>query len=438
MKKISKNVKNKTWFKLDNAGTVFPGQNTRTWSNVIRASINLKEDVDPDLLFEAVKKCLPRFPTMAVRLRNGFFWHYIEKNPEDPVVVPDANNPCMRIKYNENNRYMFKVLYYKSRITLEIFHALTDGYGACVFLNTFTAEYLRMKGYDIPVGGMVLDINEAPKAEEIEDSYIKYASKTGKEKIPLFKTYHRLGEKMPEHTSIITTGYVPVDIVKAKAKEYGVTITEYLSGILMYLHMQFQKNENLSQKDVCMQIPVNGRNQFESQTLRNFSVNYNIRIDPTWGDYTFEEVLKHLALSLRITNNKKHLAVMFAGNLSIERNPVMRFVPLFIKDFAVGLTFALAAEKTTTSVFTNVGVVKVPDEMLKHIDSFILMPSPGRLNGGRVGAASIGNTMAITFANMYTNTDIEREFFRFLVREKIPVKIESNKQYKGDNVCPTV
>ena len=102
MKKISKNIKNKTWFRLDNAGTVFPGQNTRTWSNVIRASINLKEDVDPELLFESVKKCLPRFPTMAVRLRNGFFWHYIEKNPEAPVVVPDANNPCMRIKYNEN------------------------------------------------------------------------------------------------------------------------------------------------------------------------------------------------------------------------------------------------------------------------------------------------------------------------------------------------
>lgn len=428
MKKIKLNVKNKTWFKLDNAGTVFPGQNTPTWSNVIRASINLKEEVDPEILFKAVKKCLPRFPTMAVRLRNGFFWHYIEKNPEDPVVLPDANNPCLRIKFNENNRFMFRVFYYKNRITLEIFHALTDGFGACVFLNTFTAEYLRMKGYDIPVGGMVLDINEEPKAEEIEDSYVKYASKTGKEKIPMFKTYHRIGEKMPKHTSIITTGYIPVDKIKAKAKENGVTITEYLAAILMYLHIQFQKNENNKQKDVCMQIPVNGRNQFNSQTLRNFSVNYNLRIDPNWGDYTFEEVLRHLSLSLRLTNNPKHLAVMFAGNLAIEKNPFMRFIPIVIKDLAVGITFAFAAEKTTTSVFTNVGVVKVPDEMMQHIESFILMPSPGKLNGARVGAASIGNIMSITFANMYKDTDVEREFFRFLVKQGIPVKIESNKQ----------
>lgn len=428
MKKIKKNIKNKTWFKLDNAGTVFPGQNTETWSNVIRASINLKEEIDPELLTEATKRCLPRFPTMAVRLRNGFFWHYIEKNPEPPVILPDANNPCRRIKFNEDNRYMFRIFYYKNRISLEIFHALTDGFGACVFLNTITAEYLRLKGYGIPVGGMVLDINEEPKAEEIEDSFVKYASKTGSEKLPLFKTYHKKGTRMPKHTSIITTGYVPVDEVKAKAKQYGVTITEYLAGILMYLHIQFQKAEGKKQKDVCMQIPVNSRNQFPSKTLRNFSVNYNLRIDPNWGDYTFEEVLRHLSLSLRLTNNPKHLSVMFAANLAMEKNPFMRFIPLFIKDLAVGLVFVFGAEKTTTSVFTNLGVAKVPDEMMEHIESFILMPSPGRLNGARVGAASVGNTMAITFSNMYKETDVEREFFRFLVREGIHVKIESNKQ----------
>ena len=427
MKKIHKNVQNKTWFKLDNAGTVFPGQNTQTWSNVIRSSITLKEEIDPVLLLEAAKRCLPRFPTMAVRIRNGFFWHYLEKNPEMPIVLPEANNPCLRIKYNENNRYLFRLFYYKNRISLEIFHALTDGYGSFVFLLTIAAEYLRLKGYAIPAGGMVLDLNEEPTPEEIEDSFVKYASKTGKEKLPMFKTYHRKGKRMPKHTSIMTTGYLPVDKVKEKAKSYGVTITEYLAGILMYLHIQFQKAENMHQNSVCMQIPVNSRNQFPSQTLRNFSVNYNIPIDPNWGDYTFEEVLRHLSLSLRLMNNPKHLSVMFAANIAMEKNPFMRFIPILVKDLAVGLVFVFGAEKTTTSLFTNLGMAKVPDEMMEHIENVTLMPSPGRLNGARVGGASIGNKMAITFANMYSNTDIEREFFRFLVKEGIPVKIESNK-----------
>lgn len=427
MKKLKKNIKNKTWFKLDNAGTVFPGQNTKTWSNMIRASLNLKEEVDPDTLFIAVKKCLPRFPTMAVRLRSGLFWHYIEKNPEDPVILPDANNPCLRLNHKEYNRYMFRFFYYKNRISIEIFHALTDGFGATVFLCTVAAEYLRLKGHDIPCGGMVYDINEEPKAEEIEDSFVKYASKTAKERIPQFKTYHRIGERMPKHTSIVTTGYIPVDILKAKAKEKGVTITEYLSSVMMLIQMQFQRKENIKQKEVVMQVPVNCRNQFESKTLRNFSVNYQLRIDPNWGEYTFDEVLKHLSLTLRLTNNPKHLSAMFASNLAIEKNPLMRFIPIAIKDLAVGLVFVFGAEKTTSAVFTNVGVVKLPKEMMELVESYILMPSPGRLNGARVGAGTVGNVMAVTFANMYNDTDIEREFFRFLIRQGIPVKVESNK-----------
>lgn len=427
MKKLKKNVKNKTWFKLDNAGTVFPGQNTKTWSNMIRASLSIKEEVDPDTLFIAVKRCLPRFPTMAVRMRNGLFWHYIEKNPEDPVVLPDANNPCLRLNHKEHNRYMFRFFYYKNRISIEIFHALTDGFGATVFLCTVVAEYLRIKGYHIPCGGMVYDINEQPKPEEIEDSFVKYASKTAKEKIPQFQAYHRIGERMPKHTSIVTTGYIPVDILKKKAKEKGVTITEYLSSVMMLIQMQFQRKENLRQKEVVMQIPVNCRNQFDSKTLRNFSVTYQLRINPNWGEYTFDEVLKHLALSLRLTNNPKHLSAMFASNIAIEKNPVMRFIPVALKDFAVGLVFTCGAEKTTSAVFTNVGVVNIPEEMLNLVESYVLMPTAGRLNGARVGAGTVGNVMAVTFSNMYNDTDIEREFFRFLVKQGIPVKIESNK-----------
>ena len=113
MKKIHKNVQNKPWFKLDNAGTVFPGQNTQTWSNVIRATITLKEEIDPEVLLEAAKMCLPRFPTMAVRLRNGFFWHYFEKNPNKPLVCPDINNPCYRINFKENNGFLFRTYYHQ-------------------------------------------------------------------------------------------------------------------------------------------------------------------------------------------------------------------------------------------------------------------------------------------------------------------------------------
>lgn len=427
MKKL-KLTENKTWFKLDNAAKIFPGQNSSTWSNMIRCSVNLKEDVDPDILLRAVKMCLPRFPSLNVRIRQGFFWYYFEENPNEPLVRPDANNQCVRIKFNENNQFLFRVFYYKKRISLELFHALTDGYGSVVFLSTITAQYLRLRGHDIPVGGMVLDLNEPPHESETEDAFRKYASSKVKAKRSVSKTYHRAGEKMPKHLSVITSGYMPVDKIKAKAKSYGVTITEYLASVLMMVHLQLQKDEHIrKQREVSIQIPVNCRNHFPSETLRNFSVCYSVRIDPNLGEYTFEEVLRQVSLYLRYTNNKKHLQSMFAANLGLEDNPLMRIIPLVIKNAGIGLSFALTAEHTTTALLTNLGVVAVPDEMRQHIDSYILMPSPGKVNGGRVGAVSFDNHLTVTIANAYTNTDIEREFFRFLIKQGIPVKIESNK-----------
>ncbi|NLA77422.1 MAG: hypothetical protein GX851_06295, partial [Clostridiales bacterium] len=50
------------WFKLDNAGKIFPGQNTNKWSNIFRISIVLKEKIDPELLERALNETMPRFP----------------------------------------------------------------------------------------------------------------------------------------------------------------------------------------------------------------------------------------------------------------------------------------------------------------------------------------------------------------------------------------
>jgi hypothetical protein len=77
-------------------------------------------------------------------------------------------------------------------------------------------------------------------------------------------------------------------------------------------------------------------------------------------------------------------------------------------------------------LFTNLGRVVLPEEMYPFVESCILMPSPGLLNGGRMGAVSVGNTFTVAVANCYNDTDVEKAFFTKLVEMGIPVKIESN------------
>ncbi|NLP48868.1 MAG: hypothetical protein GX345_08020 [Clostridiales bacterium] len=99
-----------SWFKLDNAAKIFPGQNSGRWSNIFRVSLALKQKIDPSLLEKALDDVIERFPCFAVRMRRGFFWYYLEANKHKaPDIMPDIKNlfiGCvgMRIKdfYSES------------------------------------------------------------------------------------------------------------------------------------------------------------------------------------------------------------------------------------------------------------------------------------------------------------------------------------------------
>lgn len=420
--------KQKTWFKLDNAAKIFPGQNSSTWSNVFRVSMVMDRKIEPELLEKALEQTLPRFPCFNVRIRRGFFWYYFEKNDKPaPPVLPDIQNPCHRIRWNENNRFLFRVYYYENKISVDFYHALSDAFGASRFLTTLAAQYLRLQGKDIPAGGSVLDLNEPASPAELEDSFVRFASSKAKLKKRDSFAYHAKGKRMPAHTMNITSGYMPVDILHAKAKSYGVTITEFLAAILLDVMYRKQLNEKRRQKDVCVQIPVNLRNSFPSITLRNFSLCFGARINPNKGEYTFEEILSQVSLYLRYVNNQKELNAMITSNLKLETNPFMRSLPLFIKNIGIGIAYQLIGEKKVSIMISNFGIAKVPAEMEPYVERVILMTGPGRINGARWGAASYKNTLALTAANIYKESDMEREVFTRLVKMGIPVKIESNR-----------
>ena len=171
----------KDFLELDNAAKVFPAQNTKQWSNVIRYSINLTVEIDPQILEKALKDILPRFPSMCVKIRRGVFWYYFEHNDKLPVIQEDDfKNHCLPIRYSESNDFLFKIFYFKNRLTIEAFHALTDGFGCEVFINTLAAQYLTLLGHKISSNGSVFDITEKPKDSELEDSFLKNATKGAK------------------------------------------------------------------------------------------------------------------------------------------------------------------------------------------------------------------------------------------------------------------
>ena len=77
---------------------------------------------------------------------------------------------------------------------------------------------------------------------------------------------------------------------------------------------------------------------------------------------------------------------------------------------------------------TNVGLIKLPKEMGPFVERFdVLMGQPfsARTNCAIV---SYQNILTVNFTSSIKETDIERYFFRKLVQDGIPVKIETNRK----------
>ena len=419
-----------TWYKLDLSANVYPTLQRKDFSSVYRISVTLKEEIQPELLQQALDMTLPRFPTFKVAMRRGLFWRYLEPNNRPgPFVQPDINNPCMPMRFRANNRYMIRVYYYHNRISLEAFHSLSDGNGALYLLRTLTAVYLRLLGHEIPNGMGVLDINEKPDPGELEDSYMKYASSKIRPPRSQGRAYRVRGTPEPLYTLNVLCGILPVDQVLAVARSHKVSVTEYLNAVLLYALMQKQKMDGvLRERPLKLALPVNLRNLFPSITMRNFITMVYPSIDPRMGEYSFEDILRQVHHYMRYYINDKFLNADITTNAATQSHPLIRIVPLFIKDWVVRSFYVRVQDCQSSAGISNLGVIKLSPEMDAHVERFdVLMGQPfsARTN---CAILSYKNQLVINFANSIKETDVERLFFRKLVQDGIHVMIESNKQ----------
>jgi len=164
------------WMRLDNAAKIYPASRNSNWSNMFRLSATLCDSVDLDVLGAALDIIVRRFPSIAARLRKGTFWYYLEQLPKAPEITQEGSFPLMPMSKKEMRQCAFRVIVYDKRIAVEFFHSLTDGTGGMIFLKTLVAEYLQQKyNITIPAESGVLGRLDEPAAEELEDSFLRYA-----------------------------------------------------------------------------------------------------------------------------------------------------------------------------------------------------------------------------------------------------------------------
>ena len=418
------------WYKMDNASIMYSSLQKDEFSAIYRFSAVMEETVNKEALQRAIDKVMPRFPGFRSKIRKGFFWHYFEPNRvPGPFVKEDVSEPCSPIRFDEDNHWLVRFYYYERRISVEVFHALSDGSGTLVFFRNLLAQYLRELGVEVPLGNGIYDLNEKSCFEEWEDAYSKYALPKGKPMYVAPNVYQNVGTAEPFYTFNVTVGLVPVDKVKERARAYGVTINDYLGAVFMYVLMQKQRRENpVQEKKIALSVPVNLRAFFPTTTLRNFIITLQPWFDPSLGDYSFQDVALRFHHYMRLHCDKQELQAAFTRNVRFQQNKLLELAPLFIKTPVMSLSYRLMGSNPYSAIMTNPGVFKVPEEMKPYIHHMECIVGQAAVPRPHMASMSYGNVMTIAFSGTMKESDTERDFFRFLVKDGIPVHVESNRK----------
>lgn len=412
------------WRKLDNAALAFPAVTNKNDTRVFRFYCMLKEMVDGEVLQKALDRTMDKYPLFQTVLRKGLFWFYLERRDIRPEAKKEERPPCSRLYIPDKKTLLFEVTYHENRINFEVFHALTDGTGAMHFLQELVKNYLQLSH-------PAAELPELYPEEEItgkdmeEDSFSQYYSADiPKAREKKERAFQIKGELVPQEEMGITEVMVPVKEILTKAREYGVTVTVLAATMLLCaIHQDVPKNQ--MKKPIGLMIPVNLRNYFPSQSMANFFGWIEVRYQ-FLEDTEFKDVLYSVKEQFERELSKERIEMRMNDLVRLEKNPVLRMVPLELKTLALqaGTSFG---GRGITAVYSNVGVVKMPEQYGEFIERYGFFASTNSL---QLCSCSYGDVMSFGLTTKRAGNDIQRNFTRCLKEEGFSFT-ERNNDFPG-------
>ncbi|WP_028235706.1 hypothetical protein [Pseudobutyrivibrio sp. MD2005] len=403
------------WYKVDNVAKVFLATAAKRDTRTLRVSATLWEDIDPELLQEAVLSAIQIRPQFQVRIRRGVFWHYMEDTDIQPVVTEEHGRVCPRLYAPGRAMLHYKVTYYGNRINLDLFHAISDGTGALEFLNIIVLDYLKLK---YPGKYEETTIHSGASEDDLnQDSYKQFFGSMGLKGSSLKYAYHPSGLKLPYDQLQFFEVRMPSAQLLPKAKEIGVSLTSYIGARFMLAIMEDMPPRK-RKMPINVSIPVNLRNYYPSQTSRNFFNNVNVSHifdEPI----TLEELAREFDEKLKANLTEENIKKQMDNFETMEYVAPVRAVPLFIKQWVVRYG-SKVTDKKVSVVLSNLGVQKPPEDVASMIQSYSAFCSSANLFSTMF---SYNGEMALGISSPYSNTRVIKNLVRGMSEDGIKIRV---------------
>ena len=410
------------WYKLDNAAKIVPSQAHGADTRVFRLTAVLKEDVNKELLEQALQEVAPEFPIFNVVLKKGIFWYYLEDSEIVPVVSEEGEYPLEAIYYPGKRNLLYRVNYYRNRINLEVFHVLSDGTGAFMFLKHIVARYLEIK-YSLDSVHFDDDVSSMQEnsTDDFDTFYEKSASLEQLKNMESSRAWQLNEEKDPNLRCHLLEGVISAKKFLAKAKEYGTTV-----GVLcvaLYIEAAIKRmTVRQKKRPIVVSVPVNLRQFYNSFTARNFFSVINITYDATEYNGSLDSIISVVKNEFEGQLSREKINENMNSYAALEHNIAVKMIPLFIKDIGISL-FSMFATRGVTCTMSNLGKIEMPEELREYIDYFsAFMAAPSE----QICVSTFGDRMVFGEVSPYVTHGVMMNFFRAITDMGIEVEISTN------------
>ena len=414
------------WYELDNNAKIVPSTTKGSDTRVFRITCELKEEVNGELLQQALDRTVTIFPHFASVLRKGLFWYYLDSSNIRAVVQRENKPPCAAIYRDGRRRLLYRVNYYRRRINLEMFHVLTDGTGAFAFLRTIVCNYLILAhNLDEELPPDVSSVKE-----KADDAFNRYYSKETKGKPKEQKTlprraYHLQGERDEYLQMHLIEGTVSVLKFLQASKNHNSTAAAFMTALFMESIIEEMRVRD-KKLPIVLSVPVNLRNYFPSDTARNFFGVINVAFYPEKYDGTIESILDEVQASFRRQLTQDQISLSMHDYARLEHNIAIRPVPLFIKNLVIAAVNN-SVQKGITGTVSNVGKITIPEPFSSYIDRFsCFMAAPDI----QISVCSFNGKMCFGVGSAFETNPVIMRFFRKMVALGIDVEIATNDSWE--------
>ena len=408
------------WYPLDSAAKVYPLSMTTARMSMYRISANMDREVVPELLQLALHAVIKRFPTFATIVKRGIFWHYLDARRKRFVIEKEEKIPCTPIKLDTVRDQVFRLVYFKNRVSLEVFHCVSDGYGGMMLLKTLLAEYMRMLGEPGLCKEGILNIADAPYPEELIDAFpmvdaAEEVTAYGSGRAIQIRGKHAIIQP----AQIIHFQMPSADLVQT-AKNLGASVTCYLlSAMFLAAKAACKKSSGVFR----IQVPVNMRQYYPIPTLRNFSMYATISI-PYDEVVDMEVLIPKVDRLLKEKVTKKPLDGMVANTLNLVCNPLLKRAPLFLKGFLISQITNNLSRKSFTAVLSNLG--NDSGSFGSFMKSFEAIPGPSISNQVGCGIMSYSDTAVFSITKPTHDHSFEAALYKVLTSSGLTVTVSGN------------